>query len=558
MMITVTNLSKAFGDNQVLNGVSLQMGRGDRKGLVGANGVGKSTLVKIIAGELEPDSGTVQIATGVTLGYLPQVLSEGSALTIDELLASAQERVLALETQLRHLEAAMAGGQSAGDELVRYGHLVEEYEALGGYDLEHRTEVMLAGLGLSALPRDRIVATLSGGEKARVGLAALLLRSPDLLLLDEPTNHLDFAALDWLEDFLRRYRGAVLVVSHDRQFLNAVVDAIIEIEEHTKEARTYAGNYDFFAAAKAQARVRWEAEYAAQQEEIHELRRMIRTSARQVAHNRPPTDSDGFTYYFKGGRVDATVARNVHAAEEKLRRIEDDPIPKPPKPLQINPEFDPAELMGKTPLSVSQLSKRYSERLLLDDITFALGPRDRIAIVGANGIGKSTLLKLLARRIAPDAGSITLAPSVVVGYLDQEQETLARTGTLYEAYAAGRTGDWEQLKVELLRYGLFVYPDLAKPVAALSVGQQRKLQIARLISERANLLLLDEPTNHISFDVLEEFEQALLDFPGPLIAISHDRRFLERVAGEIWELREGQLIRYLGGWEAYRRENSRK
>ena len=305
--------------------------------------------------------------------------------------------------------------------------------------------------------------------------------------------------------------------------------------------------------------MRWVEDYAAQQEEIRDLRRFIHTSARQVAHNRPPSDGDKFIYNFKGARVDTAVARNVHAAEEKLRRIEADPIPKPPQPLKINPDFDPAELVNKTPLAVSQIHVAFGPQVVLDDVTVAIGARDRIVIVGPNGAGKSTLLKVMGRRLAPAAsvmtsessGEVTIAASTVIGYLDQEQETLSDAGTLYEAYVGNRTGDWEEIKVELLRYGLFTWPDLLKPVASLSVGQKRKLQLAQLIAAHANLLLLDEPTNHISLDVLEEFEEALIAFPGAIVAVSHDRRFIKRVAQQVWELRAGRLVRYLGGWPEY-------
>jgi macrolide transport system ATP-binding/permease protein len=396
------------------------------------------------------------------------------------------------------------------------------------------------------------MATLSGGEKARVGLAALLLQAPSLLLLDEPTNHLDFAALAWLEGFLAEYRGAMLVVSHDRQFLNATVAAIIEIDEHSREAVIYNGSYDFFAAAKAQAYERWVEKYAAQQEEIRDLRRYLHSGvARRVGHNRP-SDGDKMQYNYRGGRVEDTVGHNIRAAQEKLRRLEEDPVPKPPQPLRINPEFDPADLVNKTPLSLSQVTVAYGPRVLLDGVTFAVGARDRIVLVGPNGVGKTTLFRVMARRQAPDAGSVSIAASTVIGYLDQEQETLPTSGTLYDAYVGERTGEWEDLKVELLRYGLFTWPDLLKPVASLSIGQKRKLQIAQLMAERANLLLLDEPTNHISLDVLEQFEAALIDFPGAIVAISHDRRFIERVAQQVWELRDGRLIRYLGGWEEYK------
>lgn len=557
MLLSVANLSKAYGDNQVLNGATFTMHAGDKWGLVGANGVGKSTLVKLLVGEVEADTGTVRFGPDVEVGYLPQVLVAAADLTIAELIAQAQAHLRGLEQRLHALEVHMADPAAADLEpaLAEYGLVADEFERLGGYDREHRIAAVLIGLGVAHLAPDRRMATLSGGEKARVGLAALLLRAPGLLLLDEPTNHLDFAALTWLESYLSSYRGAMLVVSHDRQFLNATVSAILEIDEHSREAVFYNGSYDFFAANKAQAYARWVEEYAAQQEEIHELRRFLRSGvARRVGHNRPG-DGDKLAYNYKGGRVEDSISHNLRAAQEKLRRIEEDPVPKPPRPLSINPEFDPADLVNKTPLSISQVTVAFGERLLLDDLTLAVGARDRIVLVGPNGVGKTTLLKVMARRLVPNAGSVTTAASTVVGYLDQEQESLPDAGTLYDAYVGDRTGEWEELKVELLSYGLFTWPDLLKPVASLSVGQQRKLQIAQLMSARANLLLLDEPTNHISLDVLEQFEAALVEFPGAIVAISHDRRFIERVAQQIWELRDGRLIRYLGGWEEYRRAN---
>jgi len=559
MLLSVTNLSKAYGDKQVLNGVSFTMHAGDKWGLVGANGVGKSTLVKIIVREVEADAGLVAAGPGVEIGYLPQVLEAAAGQTIAQLLAAADTRLHELERSLRELEGQMAAAAPSALEqmLAAYGQASEEFERLGGYGREHRVEAVLGGLGVAYLAHDRPLATLSGGEKARVGLAALLLQGPGLLLLDEPTNHLDFAALAWLEDFLAGYRGALLVVSHDRQFLNATVSAIVEIDEHSREALFYNGSYDFFAAAKAQAYARWVEDYAAQQEEVHELRRYLRSgTAARVGHKAQASDGDKLQYNYRGGRVESSVAHNIRAAEEKLRRIEDDPVARPPQPLRINSDFDPAQLANKTPISLSQVRVAYGERVLLDDITLAVGAGERIVLVGPNGAGKTTLLKIMARRFAPDAGDVTTAASTVIGYLDQEQETLPARGTLYDAYVGERSGEWEELKVELLRYGLFTWPDLLKPVASLSVGQKRKLQIAQLMASRANLLLLDEPTNHISLDVLEQFEAALLQFSGAIVAISHDRRFIERVAQQVWELRAGRLIRYLGGWEEFSRKRA--
>jgi macrolide transport system ATP-binding/permease protein len=480
------------------------------------------------------------------------VLAEASGQTIsifiDHMLGSLRE----IEQRLRALEQMMAEpDRDPGTVFAEYSELSDAFERRGGYELEHRVATIFAGLAIDHIDRNRSMATLSGGEKARVGLAALLLRGPDLLLLDEPTNHLDFTALAWLEGYLQDFDGGLLVVSHDRHFLNQTVQRIIEIDEYSKEARQYSGAYDFYAQVKAQERIKWVESYWAQQEEIWGLRKLMKSKARQNPFDRAPRDNDKFAYTFKAEKMQVSIARNIRSAEEKLRRLEADPIPKPPTELVISPEFDPQTLVSKTPIVVSNVWKQYGAQAVLRGVSCEVEPSSRVVIVGPNGAGKSTLLKIMAGVEQPDKGEIFMAASVVAGYLDQEQETLPGGETLFDAYREGRTGDWEEIKAELLHYGLFVWPDLQKPVAALSVGQKRKLQIARLIARRANLLLLDEPTNHISLDVLEEFEAALQRFPGPIVAISHDRRFIERFAQEIWEMKDGQLVRY-HNWQSYR------
>ncbi|MBX3015293.1 MAG: ABC-F family ATP-binding cassette domain-containing protein [Caldilineaceae bacterium] len=552
MLVTIHNLSKAYGDNQVLNQVSFALPYGQKLGLVGANGVGKSTLIKIMIGEIEPDDGAVLLANGAEIGYLAQTLNAAEGQTIAQLIDTSLAQLRQVEAQLRQVESAMA---QAGDDLAallaEYSTLTEQFEQRGGYDLDYRLDQVLTGLGVNHIARDRPVATLSGGEKSRVGLAALLLAAPDLLLLDEPTNHLDFAALAWLEQYLQAYKGGVLVVSHDRHFLNRTVTSIVEIEEHSREAKQYSGNYDFYAAMKEQARVKWVESYWAQQEEIRELRKLMKKKVQTNPFARAPRDNDKFAYTFKAEKMQGSLSRDIRSAEEKLRRIEEEPIPKPPSELKINPDFDPQVLTSKTPITVERVSKAYDDRLVLDQVSCTVEPHSRIVIIGPNGAGKSTLLKLMAGAALPDSGTVDIAASVVLGHLDQEQETLVTQGTLFDVYRDGRVGDWEEFKAELLGYGLFTWPDLMKPATTLSVGQKRKLQIAQLMAQQANLLLLDEPTNHISLDVLEEFEQALLDFAGPVVAISHDRRFIERFANEIWEMREGRLTRFLGDWERY-------
>jgi macrolide transport system ATP-binding/permease protein len=553
MLLRVENVSKSYGDNSVLHNVSFTLGEEQKVGLVGANGVGKSTLLKILIGQETADDGRVWMRDKAEIGYLPQSLVVPAGQTIDEYVDHALGGLRRLKVRMHELEQHMGeDDEDLSMHLKEYGELLDRYERRGGYDVGHRRDTIFAGLAIDGLPRDRTVESLSGGEKMRVGLAALLLRTPDLLVLDEPTNHLDFAALEWLENYLLQYRSGILAVSHDRHFLNRAMTSILEIEEHTREAKQYAGSYDLYAELKRQQREKWEADYEHQQDELWSLRKFIRSKARSVAHNRPPKDgAKDMAYNAKGERVQDAVSRNLRSAEEKVRRIEADPIPRPPRPLRINPDFDPQTLVSRSPLGVSGLSKAYGDNIVLRDINFSLYVDSRVVIIGPNGAGKSTLLRILAGLEAPDAGDVTVAGSVEIGYLDQEQETLEGHLTLYDAYRDGREGDWETLKAELLRYGLFIYPDLQKQVAQLSIGQKRKLQISMLIARKANLLLLDEPTNHVSLDVLEEFENALLEFPGPVVAISHDRHFVRRFANEIWQLEGHTISRFLGTWDAY-------
>jgi macrolide transport system ATP-binding/permease protein len=555
--LILQHISKSFGLQRVLNDVSLTLSDGQRLGLVGMNGAGKSTLLKIIAGELEPDGGSVMLAPRRTLGYLPQTMQSREDATILELIEAALAPVRGLEADMRALEERMATATDDLDAVMEtYGDVSESFERAGGYDLDYRVDQVLAGLGVDALPRDRTVATLSGGERARVGLALLLLQSPDVLLLDEPTNHLDAASLTWLEKYLAAYKGAMLVVSHDRTFLNETVNVIVEIEEHTRNAKRYTGNYDAYWAAKLVERRQWEQLYENQQEELKSLRKQIKETARNNNNYRAHTDNDKFVIHIKKSTHDNTVARRVHNAEERLKRLEEELVAEPPDVLRFQADFDPERLTGRAPLSVSGLRKAYGNRVVLDNVSFTLGARSRIVLVGPNGAGKSTLLRLLAGLETPDAGDIAYNGGVTVGYLEQEGKQSSAAMTLFEAYRDGLPGDDQQNKATLIVSGLFRYEDFDKPVNALSSGQQRKLAVARLIAQKANLLLLDEPTNYVSFDVLEAFEAALADFPGPVVAVSHDRRFLERFGGELWELVEGRLVRHTGSYAEVAAERS--
>jgi macrolide transport system ATP-binding/permease protein len=451
-----------------------------------------------------------------------------------------------LEKRLRELEEAMSRAGNAEQEplLAEYGVVSDLFERRGGYAIDYKIDQVMGGLHIDHIARDREVATLSGGEKARLSLASLLLRSPDLMLLDEPTNHLDFATLDWLEGFLHSQRGALLAVSHDRQFLNRTVDTLIEIDENSHESSVYTGNYEAYLSIKELERVQWEKEYRDQQDELKDLRQSLKGRARTLGHNRAATDNDTMQYSFFIGRTQKGISRNTRAVKEKISRIEANPIPKPPEMMRMNPDFDPQTLAGKTPLIVSGLGKAFASHVVLKNVSFALATDDRILLMGPNGAGKSTLLKILAGVEPADSGSVIAAPTVKIGYLDQEQESLDLSQTVLETYRGDSDAPEEKLISDLIRYGLFVYEDVRKPIGALSIGQRRKLQFARLIAQRANVLLLDEPTNHVSFDILEELEKALLDFPGPIVAVSHDRRFIQRFARRIWELKDGELNLY--------------
>lgn len=544
MLLTVRTITKTYNALTVLDAVSFALEPGEHVGLVGANGAGKSTLMRIITGEETADVGEAQLATGLDMGYLPQTLPDIAGRTIDDLLADALGGLRSIETHMRSLEAAMAATSGAALDalLEEYGQYASQFQDRGGYEMEARMDAILAGLRLAYLSRTRDLGTLSGGERARVGLALLLLRAPDVLLLDEPTSHLDATSLAWLEDYLATYAGAALIISHDRQFLNRSVNRIFELDEYTHTLRRYEGDYDAYQRAKVAERAAWEESFARQQDEIKDLRKRIRESARQVAHNRKPKDNDKLVYNGKGEWVADAVSHNVRAAEEQLRRIEADPIPKPPRLMHFQPKFRAEALRANAVVRMEHVSKRYGERQVLHDVDLTLLPDARVALVGPNGAGKTTLLRILLGLESPDSGNVRLAPGVRIGYLPQEPEVAAGARTVFEAYRDGLEGYESNLVAGILGNGLFRLEDLTRTVGKLSPGQKRKLELARLLALGPNVLLLDEPSNYVSLDVLEAFEAAVLTFPGPVLLISHDRWLLNRFGGAIWELADGHLL----------------
>jgi macrolide transport system ATP-binding/permease protein len=552
MLLSIQGLSRAYGSIAVLDAVSFVLNAGERVGVVGANGAGKSTLLRLLVGEDTPDAGVITSAPAAAIGYLPQSQpSERADRTIAEAIRDAVGHLRQQEARMRELEAAMAAAV-AEDKLPalleEYGMVASRFQEGGGYELDHRIDAVLAGLRMDHLARTRRVASLSGGERARLGLAALLLRSPDVLLLDEPTNHLDIAALEWLEAYLARYTGGVLVVSHDRQFLDRTVNRIFEIDDNSHQLKRYEGDYSAYAQAKLAERAQWEEDYERQQEEIAALRRRMRETARLVGHpNRQPHDNDKFANHFFEERVQTTIQRNVRTAAELLRRIEADPIPKPPKPVRFNPRFDAQALRSSQVIHLADVRKRLGSREVLRGVSATVGPRARVVLTGPNGAGKTTLLRLILRLEVPDAGEARVAPGARLGYLPQEPALADLNQSVLQAYSQGLVGYEATFVAGLIGHGFFRLEDLDKSVGHLSSGQRRKLEIARLIAAEPNVLLLDEPTNYVSLDVLEAFETAVRAFPGPIVAVSHDRWFIQRFGGEVWELANGTLTRHAAG-----------
>ncbi|MGI5169695.1 ribosomal protection-like ABC-F family protein [Spirillospora sp. CA-253888] len=529
--LTVRNVSKSYssapGARPVLDGVSLTVAPGERAGIVGENGSGKSTLLRLIAGVERPDAGEVTVQADGGVGHLGQTLGLPPHLTVADAVDHALADLRAMERRMRELEADLTE-----EHMTEYGDLLGAYEVRGGYEAYARVDKALHGLGLAHIGRDRALGGLSGGEQARLGLACLLAASPETLLLDEPTNHLDAASTTWLEERLREHRGTVVAVSHDRVFLDRVATAILEVEDGS--VTRFGGGYTGFLAAKAAARQRWERAYEDWREEIGRLEAFAATTAHRVAPGREMKDRNKMAFDRNAGRVQSSVASRVRNAQERLRRLEEDPVPRPPEPLRFQGEFGGGDAAGGVLAELHGV--RVGDRLGVTALTVRAG--DRLLVHGENGAGKSTLLKVLAGR-DPDAGTVRRRGRI--GYLPQEVEFDRPERTVLAAFAEGRPGHAEAHRARLLALGLFRPEALDTPVGTLSVGQRRRLGLARLLTGRYDLLLLDEPTNHLSLTLVEELERALAGYRGALVVVSHDRALAERFTGTRIEMHKGRM-----------------
>ncbi|MFH8684355.1 ABC-F family ATP-binding cassette domain-containing protein [Streptomyces lydicus] len=529
--ISLHDLTKTCGDRLLFDGASLSIRPGERAGVVGENGAGKSTLLRLIAGTERPDDGRVVLHADGGVGYLAQTPDLPPQHTVQDAIDVALADLRGMERRLRVLEREL--GEAPPGRLAEYGDLLTLFELRGGYEADARVEKALHALGLEGLGRERLLGSLSGGEQARLGLACLISAAPEVMLLDEPTNHLDAAALDWLEEALLAHRGTVLAVSHDRLFLQRIATSIVEVDADRRSIVRHGEGYGTFVAAKAAARRHWEQEYARWCEQIAQLTDFADGAARGVAQGRAMKDNNKMAYDRDKGRVQASVAGRVRNAQERLRRLRESPVPRPPEPLRFTAAPDRGEADGTL---VRLDGVRVGDRLSVDSLTVAAG--ERLLVHGANGAGKTTLLRVLAGVTAPDGGTVVRRGRI--GFLAQEIPVSRPAQPLLAAFGLGLAGDAEELTDRLLSFGLFRERDLQVPVGALSAGQRRRLALARLLARPADLLLLDEPTNHLALGLVEELEAALAAWTGALVVVTHDRLLRRRFGGRTYEIRDGR------------------
>ncbi|MFI8419082.1 ABC-F family ATP-binding cassette domain-containing protein [Streptomyces sp. NPDC085479] len=534
--LSLRHAGVAFGDRRVLDQVSFTVRPGEKAVVVGENGSGKSTLLRLLDGTLAPDEGEVLVRFPGSVARLAQTLPEtypvGPDDTVRHALDLALAELRALEAELRAAEAGL--GAAGPDELAAYGELLDRFEERGGYRADAEVAAALDALGLGHVTADRPLATLSGGEQARLALACVLSSGAELLLLDEPTNHLDRDAVDWLRARLAAHRGTALVVTHDRAFLTGFATTVLEVDRDTRTVLRYGDGWTGYRAAKAAERRRRTQEHLEWREEVARTEELVAAAGQRLA----ATGKDPRQGFGKHRRSSENkLSGQVRTARRRLEELRREPVAAPPEPLRFDGRFagDGAE-PPEGPL-VELEDVVVGGRLAVEKLRIEAG--ERLLVSGPNGAGKTTLLRVLAGELAPDAGVVRRAGRV--GHLAQELPHSPTRRTALAVWAEGRPGPPEEHAGELLALGLLREEDLAVPVAALSAGQRRRLELALLVSRPADLLVLDEPTNHLAPALVEELEEAVAAFPGAVVAVSHDREFRERFTGRRLELAGGRV-----------------
>ena len=529
MLLSCQNISKSFGDKEIIKDASFHIEDREKTALIGANGAGKTTLLRMIVGELSSDGGQVILAKDREMGYLAQYQDLHDGATIHQQLLSTRQDILDMETNLRVLEQEM--NKTQGEELSRlldaYTRLNQRFELENGYAYRSEVTGVMKGLGFGEEESDLPIATLSGGQKTRVSLGRLLLKKPDILLLDEPTNHLDMNSIAWLETYLTNYAGAVLIVSHDRYFLDRVVTKVIEIE--AGQVRVFQGGYSDYAEKKAQIRDALYRQYLNQQREIAHQEAVI---TRLRSFNRE---------------------KSIKRAESRVKLLEKiDRMEKPVQPdTRMRITLEPQVVSGNDVLTVEGLSKSFPRQVLFEDISFQIKRGEKIALIGDNGTGKTTILRILNGLVRQDAGRVTLGSRVHIGYYDQEQQVLHPEKTLFEEISDSYPALTQTQIRNMLAAFLFTGDDVFKLVGSLSGGERGRLSLAKLMLSEANFLILDEPTNHLDIASREILEEALGTYTGTVLYVSHDRYFINQTATRILELTNQALVNYIGDYDYY-------
>ena len=533
--ISISNLSKEFEvGKKILDGLTFQVDQGERVGLLGKNGAGKTTLFKVLTGELDWDEGEVHVAPGKGVGLISQIPVYPPAYTVEDVLQTAFDRLHAMEAEMARLAEQM-GADTDPALLRRYDALTAAFEAGGGYDTQTELNKVCNGLEISQDMRGQLFSSLSGGEKTRVNLARLILEDTDILLLDEPTNHLDLRATEWLEEYLDRYKGTVLAISHDRWFLDRVVRRVIEI--HDGKAEFYAGNYSFYVEEKERRYEEKLKQYEKEQAKLEQLQ-----EAADKLH----------LWAFMGNDKLHKRAFSIEKRMERIRTTD-----KPTKERRLDIKFWESEFRGDEVLTIKELKKSFDGRTLFDHVNLEVIGGERIALLGDNGTGKSTLLKILLGEEEPDSGKLRMGPTVKVGYLPQIIRFSHPERNLVDTMIYDQDCSTQTARNRLAAFN-FRGEDVFKPVSALSGGEQSRLRLCMLMDEKINLLILDEPTNHLDVASREWIEEAVESYEGNLLFVSHDRYFINRFATRIWMLENGQIIDFRGTFEEYRAAQERK
>lgn len=529
MILACQNISKAFGTNEILKDASFHIEEREKAALVGINGAGKSTLFKIIVGEMTADTGEVILSKGKTLGYLAQHQDLTGDLTIYEEVLQAKQDLIRMEERLRALEEEMKHEQGERlEELMNtYTRLSHTFELENGYAYRSEVVGVLKGLGFEAEEFEKKVSTLSGGQKTRVALGRLLLTKPDVILLDEPTNHLDMESIAWLEGYLLNYSGAVFIVSHDRYFLDRVVTKIVEID--AGKVTTFEGNYSAYSQKKAMLR---EAAYHAWMNQQQEIRHQEEVIAKLKSFNRE---------------------KSIRRAESREKMLDKMEVLEKPSEVRADMRIrlEPRVTSGNDVLRVSNLSKSFPGQPLFSDLNFEIRRGERVAIIGNNGTGKTTILKILNGVVAPDGGQIELGTKVQIGYYDQEHQVLHMDKTIFQEISDTYPYLTNTEIRNVLAAFLFTEDDVFQPIHTLSGGERGRISLAKLMLSNANFLILDEPTNHLDIVSKEILEQALRDYTGTVLYVSHDRYFINQTATRILELTNQQLVNYIGNYDYY-------